>query len=174
MNELYKSLEMSNCKKQERLSQSVEQRKAEMLSGLLDEVASVHRRRKSRSVMLNGATVGLALVLTGFLARHFLSFASDPGGVETLVQVKSAEVPKLTAGLGFSTTVANRQGIAEEFLVTNSHSSQKFIVHEVSRELKFETIEDGELLDMLAASGQPAVLGRINGKAVLIPTRVTQ
>ena len=174
MNVLYKSLKMSDFEKQEKLSPAGEQRKSEMLFGLLDEVASVHQRRKSRSAMLKGATVCLALVLTGFLASYSFRSASDPGSVETLVQVKSVLLPNSIAEPVFLTAVSNRQGIAEEFLVTNSHSSQKFIVHEISRELKFETIEDGELLDMLAASGQPAVLGRINGKAVLIPTRVTQ
>jgi hypothetical protein len=55
-------------------------------------------------------------------------------------------------------SVGNVNGIDARCVVANANNSASF-----------EAMADDELLSMLAAIGQPSVLGEINGKVRLIP-----
>lgn len=164
---------MSDLKRPDNLSQSAEQRKAKMLVELQGQLASIHRRRKMRLTIAKSAGYGLVVVLAGFLASQFVFPPPVNFRPNLVVKTQPQEMPKANRKLSFTEAVNNRQGISGKYLVTNSRDLElaaRCLVSNGDRQLTFETIGDSELIDMLAACGQPAVLGRINGKAVLIPT----
>ena len=139
------------------LSPSVEARKEEMLFGLQSELALFHRGRKRKRMVAGSLVAGAAVLLVGLSLLDF-------GDEETMVQSNDIaeeqirqDQPLVETPSPYVVTVGNNDKVREKYIVENSETV-----------LALETVDDEELLAMLAASGNPSFLGKINGEVRLI------
>ena len=142
---------MSKPESKNGLSPEGEARKEAMLSQLQDELVSVHHKRRQRTRVAKGASFVAVVAIAG-LAWSFLVLMDDAGN--QIVEGTEIVSPALRTSI---VAVSNVAGIDDRCVVENSDSSAAI-----------ETMEDDELLAMLAAVGRPSVLGEINGEVRVI------
>ena len=133
------------------LSQEGKTRKEAMLDQLQDELVSVHHKRRRRTVVAKGVALAAVVAIAGFA----WSFLVPTAGSEN--RIVEGTTNMLVKPRVLVASVSNVEGIDDRCVVVNSDSSAEF-----------EAMADEELLAMLAAIGQPSVLGEINGKVRLI------
>ncbi len=123
-----------------------------MLERLQGEVTRVNEARRLRK------SAGTGLLLVSILsAGAWMWFAADwDQGTGRGVASGDATVDPPAS---IAKVVGNIDGVVEKYLVGNSDSTARL-----------EEVSDDELLEFLAANGRPSILGKINGKTVLLPS----
>lgn len=133
------------------LSQEGKARKDAMLGQLQEELVSVHHKRRQRTRVAQGAAFVAVVAIAG-LVWSLLPLTPNAGNrIATGTTNASATLRTSIA------SVSNVAGIDDRCVVENADDSATI-----------ETMADDELLAMLAAVGQPSVLGEINGKLRVI------
>lgn len=142
---------MSKPESKDDLSQEGKARKDAMLGKLQEKLLSVHRRRRQRTLFAQSAALTAVVVIAG-LTWSFVASVADFENSIAEGKMSTSQTPR-----SFIASVGNVAGIDDKCVVVNTDNSAAF-----------ETIEDDELLALLAVAGQPSVLGKINGEARVI------
>jgi len=140
------------------LPPSVKARKEEMLIGLQSELALFHLRRKRKRIIGGSLAVGAVVLLVGLVVLDFNAQESTAGPNDIAEKQVMQDQPLTETPSSYVTSVNNNQNVTEKYIVGNSKT--RFVM---------ETVDDEELLRMLAASGNPSFLGKVNGELRLIP-----
>ena len=152
---------MNESNPNRRLSSAVEARKEQMLVDLQGELASFHRRRNRKRIIASSVAAGVAVLVVGLALLDF-DTQQNPVRPTNLAQEQiRREQPTTTPppSYAFVKIVGNNPNVGNKYVVVNSPTK-----------LALEIVDDEELLKMLAASGNPSILGKINGELRLIPT----
>ena len=146
-----------------KLSTAGELRRQQMLGELQREV-DLHqtsvRRRKLTNRLAAGVISAAAIGVFAWSTMTGRIDLENKSGNDTVIAVKNDPVdsqPKFR----FASVESNRADVNERYLVANFQPR-----------IEFESISDQELLSLLEATGNPAVLGEIDGQLTVIPSKV--
>ena len=149
---------MNEFKPNPSLSSSAKARKEAMLIDLQDELAVFHRRRKRKRIVAGSLVAGLTVFVIGLTLLDFNLEENNVRPRDVAEAKFRQDQPSIEAPPAFVVTVGNNDKAGEKYVVKNHKTT-----------LALETVGDEELLAMLAATGNPSFIGKIDGETRLIP-----